>query len=78
MRKLGISFLIISISDNQSPTENMHCFPWATLVDKRLPHTSATPFLASLRRPMLYQAHFGTNVFGTNRATILESGVVIR
>ena len=45
----------------QSTTENRRYFPRATLVNKRPPHTSATPFLASLRRPTLYQPHFGTN-----------------
>ena len=36
-------------------------FRMSTLIDKRPQHTSATPFLASLRRPTLYQTHFGTN-----------------
>ena len=48
-------------SGAQSTTENTRYFPRATPVDKRPPHTSATPFLASLRRPALYQPHFGTN-----------------
>ena len=45
----------------QSTTENSVIFQGATLVDKCPPHTSTTPFLASLRRPALYQPHFGTN-----------------
>ena len=45
----------------KSTTENRRYFPRATLVDKRPPHTSSTPFLASLRHPALYQPHFGTN-----------------
>ena len=49
------------LSRLKSPTENRSCFPRATLVAKRPPHTSATPFLASLRRLVLYQPHFGTN-----------------
>ena len=48
------------VSRLQSPTENRCCFPRATPVAKRPPHT-ATPFLASLRHPTLYQLHFGTN-----------------
>ena len=45
----------------QSTTETGVIFQRATLVNKRPPHTSATPFLASLRLPALYQPHFGTN-----------------
>ena len=45
----------------QSTTENTRYFPRATPVDKRPPHTSATPFLASLKRPVLYHPYFGTN-----------------
>ena len=45
----------------QLTMENTRYFPRATPVDKHPPHTSATPFLASLRHPALYQPHFGTN-----------------
>ena len=48
------------------------------LVHKRSPHTFATPFLASLRLPALPRTRFGVNGLGMRRATILESGVVIR
>ena len=37
-----------------------------------------TPFLASLRLPALPRTCFGVNGLGMRRATILESGVVIR
>ena len=37
-----------------------------------------TPFLASLRLPALPRTRFGVNGLGMRRATILESGVVIR
>ena len=50
----------------------------STAVDKRSPHTFATPFLASLRLPTLPRPRFGVNRLGMSRATILESGVVIR
>ena len=45
----------------RSPVENTLQSPRATRVAKLPPHTSATPFLASLRHPTLYQPHFGTN-----------------
>ena len=45
----------------KSPVENAFCLPWATLVAKLPPHTSATPPLASRRCPALDQPHFGTN-----------------
>ena len=42
-------------------------------------HTpTPTPFLASLSLPVLPRPRFGVNGLGMSRATILESGVVIR
>ena len=41
-------------------------------------HAHATPFLDSLSLPALPRPRFGVNRLGMSRATILESGVVIR
>ena len=42
------------------------------------PYALATAFFASLSRPALQRPRFGVNGLGMSRATILESGLVIR
>ena len=42
------------------------------------PHAHATPFLTSLRLPALSRPRLCVNGLGMSKATILESGVVIR
>ena len=67
-----------SYVDSGRPRKTHLAGLWSTAVDKRSPHTFATPFLASLRLPALPRPRFGVNGLGMSRATILESGVVIR
>ena len=61
-----------------APTEFFPIFPLAHICAQRQPHTFATPFLTLLRLPALPRPRFGVNGLGMSRATILESGVVIR
>ena len=53
-------------------------FHWRRSAPTRPCHDHATPFLTSLRLPALPWPRLGVNGLGMSRATILESGVVIR
>ena len=55
-----------------------HIFHWRRSAPTRPCHDHAKPFLTSLRLPALPWPRLGVNGLGMSRATILESGVVIR
>ena len=69
-----LSIPVRSVGADLRPRNCSPYFHWR----RSAPHDHATPFLTSLRLPALPRPRFGVNELGMSRATILESGVVIR
>ena len=72
--RTSVSISYASIGARTHHTKSSPIFRWCI----HAPYALATPFFASLRRLALQRPRFGVNGLGMSRATILESGVVIR